>query len=94
MALIGNTVRITCEFRTFEGDYDDPTNITLTVYDTQKVVIGTAISIGSGNRLSEGVYFYDYVVPTGHNVIIAEFKGTLQGSTVLSRKEIVPRWTN
>ena len=73
--LVGNTVRITAKFHTFSGALADPTSITLTFYDFSNMQIGATVNITAANRVSAGVYLYDYVVPDVYRKIYYEFAG-------------------
>ena len=39
MALAGDTVRLKCHFKTFDGQLIDPADVKLTIYDTNKQLI-------------------------------------------------------
>lgn len=93
MALGGNTVRLTAEFKTFEDVYADPTSITLKIYTRYHEQVGSTISIISTHKISTGIYKYDYTIPLGYNELSYEFSGTLEGSVVLGRSEIDVTWT-
>lgn len=92
MALTSNTVRLKAEFKTFADVLADPTGITLKIYDKFKKQIGTTITITSANKVSTGVYQYDYTIPTGYTYIVYEYAGTLEGSVVLGRNHIDIEW--
>jgi hypothetical protein len=92
MALIGDTVRLTAKFKKFDGTLDDPTDITLKVYDGNLQILST-INIESGNKVATGEYKYDYTIPdVKTNILFYEFSGTLEGSTIVGRDSISIKW--
>ena len=93
MALSNNTVRIQAEFKTFANEYADPTSITLKIYDKRRKQVGTTISITSEDKLSTGIYTYDYTIPLGYDELTYEFSGTLEGHTITGRSGITVTWT-
>lgn len=83
MAFVGDTVRLKCVFKTFDGLLIDPSDISLTIYDKAKNVLET-IPIGIDNKESVGKYFYDYT-PLELNEFIFEFKGSFNNKPILCR---------
>lgn len=73
--LVGNTVRITAKFHSFSGTLADPEGIKLTFYDFSNKQIGDSVPITAANRISAGVYSYDYVIPSGYKRIYYQFIG-------------------
>ncbi|MBE2927396.1 hypothetical protein [Anoxybacillus flavithermus] len=87
MALAGDTVRLKCHFRTFEGQLVDPVNVKLTIYDANKQQI-EQITLTDTNK-DNGVYFYDYVLPDDKQEIIFEFRGLYNNEKpILSRGKV------
>ena len=106
MALSGNTVRLKCEFKTFDDEYDDPDNITLKIFDKDKVQVGATIEITDAYKTDTGKYEYDYTIPALSTLIedlsttlisctkiFYEFSGTLEGETLKGRDKIIVNWT-
>ena len=106
MALSGNTVRLKCEFKTFDDEYDDPSNITLKIFDRDKVQIGATIDITDEYKTDAGIYEYDYTIPAlstliddlsttliNRTKIFYEFSGVLEGETIKGRNKIIVNWT-
>jgi hypothetical protein len=91
MATIGDTVKLGGEFRTWNGIYADPTAITLTIYDKARRVIET-VSITNANKVSLGIYEYEYVVPAGVGDLEYEYSGTLEGKPITGRAVLVREW--
>ncbi len=92
MPLIGDTVRLKAEFRTFAGIVADPTDITLKVYNAYRRQIGEAIAIGPEHRTGPGAYQYDYTLPEGTDVIYYEWSGMLEGLPVVARGRMPALW--
>jgi len=88
MAIIYNTVRLNVEFKTFEEEYGDPTDITLKVYDTHRIQIGSTVSIGASEKTATGKYQYDYLLPIGYTYVTYEFSGILEGKIITGRSKI------
>jgi hypothetical protein len=63
LALIGDSIKLKVHFKDFDGQYVDPTDIKLKIYNQQKEQIGTDFNITSENRESTGIYFYNYQIP-------------------------------
>ena len=67
-------VRLTAEFKTFDGVLYDPTTVTVTVTPNT----GTPVT-AAAVKASVGVYYYDYA-PGGEVYIRIEFTGTTGGA--------------
>ena len=93
MAINYNTVRLKAEFKTFDDEYADPIGITLKIYDKLKEQIGETISISTVQRVSTGIYEYDYLLPLDYTSIVYEFSGTLNGEIITGRSSIDCTWT-
>jgi hypothetical protein len=93
MSVMGNTVKLRCEFVTWAGTYTDPTSITLKIYDRNRVVLNT-YTIDGSNKISTGVYEKDYTIPSGYGDLTYEFAGTLEGTTTLGRATILREWVD
>jgi hypothetical protein len=87
MALAGDTVRLKCHFRTFDGQSIIPADVKLTIYDVNKQKIEEFI-LDDTNKKSMGVYFYDYVLPDDKQEIIFEFRGLYNEKPILSRGKV------
>lgn len=90
--LSGDTVQLTVEFKTFAGAYADPTDISLTIYDTNKNIVTSYDLVSPTNTTGTGQWFYNYTVPDGYKELIYEFSGTLESTTILSRKILPITW--
>jgi len=93
MAIIYNTLRLRAEFKTFNDEYGDPSNITLKVFDTHRIQIGTTIDIGATEKLTTGIYQYDYLLPIGYTSVVYEFSGVLEDEIITGRSTIKCDWT-
>lgn len=95
MALVGNIVRITAFFYNFAGVIAEPDTASIAVrfYDSKAVQIGSTVILSAANKITTGVYKYDYTIPaTTSSTIIYEFTGTVDGSPSLNRGVIPVRW--
>lgn len=87
----GNSVKLRCEFKTWEGSFSDPTSLVLNIYAPSKQRIINTYSIGVENRISIGVYEFVYLVPSSIDRLppnfemIYEFVGVLEGTQVLGQ---------
>ncbi|MBE2919744.1 hypothetical protein HPK02_13165 [Anoxybacillus flavithermus] len=86
MAFAGDTVRFRCHFRTFDGQSVEPADVKLTIYDSNKQQI-KQITLTDTNK-DNGVYFYDYVLPTNQSEIIFEFSGVYNNKPILVRDSV------
>jgi len=86
----GGTIILEVEFKALDGSLVDPNDITLTIRNVIKEVIDT-IELDETNKISEGVYHYNYIVPDDtKGELVCEFKGTYNDSTLVVRKVIEP----
>jgi len=92
MVLINDTVRLKVYFKTFDGIAVDPTNITLKIYDDNQQILET-ISIDDTNKINVGIYFYDYIIPSGEGDIYFEFAGLVNNLPIVTRKLIKRSWS-
>jgi hypothetical protein len=96
--LIGNTVRVLMEFRTFNGQLDNPTDIIFKDYDQNGKSIGEPVALSEVNRIEPGKYFYDYTIPVKKKkkntkaYIVLEVSGILEGSSIVGRTKIDVEW--
>ncbi|NPV90097.1 MAG: hypothetical protein HPY50_04885 [Firmicutes bacterium] len=89
MAFTGDTVRLTAEFKDWNGELADPEVVTVKIYENQRNVIHTGTAIKS----DIGKYYYDYELPTsGAGDLVYEFGGVLGGKTVLARAALEKRF--
>ncbi|QNG59437.1 hypothetical protein H4O14_16800 [Bacillus sp. PAMC26568] len=92
MILKGDTVRLKCHFKTFDGSSVDPTNITLTIYEDADMHLET-IQITDTNRLGLGVFYFDYVTASELNEFIFEFAGSHNNKPILARGKVKMQFT-
>lgn len=92
MPIIGDTVKLHVEFRTFAGVLTDPESITLTVYDLSRKSVAGPVGINSTHRISTGVYEYLYIIPAGYSSLYYEFIGNPEGLPAVSRGTISCNW--
>ena len=72
MAIQGDTVRLGVEFRDFDGYLVDPSSITLKVFSVKKDIL-FSVAITSADKVSTGIYEYDYVLPYNHTKLFYEW---------------------
>lgn len=92
MILQGDTIQLKVHFKKFDGSLVDPTNITLTTYNSSEVLL-EQVNILPTNKESTGIYFYNYVVPSDNKEIIYEFKGTYDSNPILVRNKFKVQFT-
>ncbi len=88
MPLIGDTIRLKAEFKDFNGELTDIENPKVVVYDSKRKVILDA----EPERIEEGKYQYDYVIPDVIGPLYFEFVGTIGELPILGRATIDKRW--
>ena len=93
MAIIDNTIKLTAEFKTFDDEYANPTDITLVIYDKNRKQVGVTIDIGACHNVSTGIYQYFYTIPVGYSELVYEFSGSLEGNTITGRSTMACDWT-
>ncbi|ELK22910.1 hypothetical protein AF6_0500 [Anoxybacillus flavithermus TNO-09.006] len=87
MALAGDTVRFRCHFKTFDGQSVEPTDVKLTIYDSQKQLIEKFI-LDDSHKENVGIFYFDYVLPTNQSEIIFEFSGVYNNKPILARESL------
>ncbi|MBS3679948.1 hypothetical protein KGF86_06965 [Ornithinibacillus massiliensis] len=87
MILSGDTVRLQVQFKTFTGQAIDPTDITLSIYDSTKQQI-EQFKLDDTNKNDVGVYYFDYVTPDDKQDIIFEFKGVHNNLPIVVRDSL------
>lgn len=87
MAIQGDTVRLGVEFRDFAGYLVDPSSITLKVYSARKEVL-LSTTITASDKVSTGIYEYDYVLPYGHTKLYYEWGATVDSGPMIERGTI------
>lgn len=93
MAITGDTVRLTATFKDFSNNLVDPTTVVVQMYGSNKEKLGDPVTLDSGHRVSQGVYKYDYTIPSGHKKLYCEFTGTSENLPNTSRVEIPVTWS-
>jgi hypothetical protein len=85
--LQGDTVRLKCHFKAFDGQLIDPTDVKLTIYKSDETVI-EQIHLDDTNKENVGVYFYDYTPASELDEFIFEFAGSVNNKPILSREKV------
>lgn len=90
----GNTIRLRRVFTDFNGQPYDPTDITLKLFDVQRVQIGETIAVGATHKIAVGVYEVDVVLPEGYDLVTYKFVGTdPRGNPDLESRTIPTPWS-
>lgn len=87
MIYSGDTVRLKVNFKTFDGQPIDPTDVTLTIYDSNQEQI-EQFNLTDTNHEDVGVYFYDYVTPNDKQEVIFEFRGIHNNNPIVVRDSL------
>ena len=84
----GNTIRLECIFRDFEGVKVDPSIIKIIIYDNrnQKIFEGTGI------KRSVGEYYYDYTTESKQDKITYEWYGEIDGKPSVRRGQFMTKF--
>lgn len=96
MALTGDTVQLQVQFKTFDGNAIEPTNVALKIYKPTSLntfELLETISLSETEKVGVGEYHYNYTIPTelnasSINFIVYEFSGLYQNSTTLARGKV------
>lgn len=88
--IIGDTIRLTAQFKNWTGELDDPSDVSVLVYDQNRNELAT-IAGASVINTETGKYYAEYVVPDV-KMLIYEFTGILEGSVITQRKTLNPVW--
>jgi hypothetical protein len=82
---IGNTIRLKCTFKDFDGQLRNPDMIKVKIYD-QSFAVMSETTLGPTNNSDLGNWFYDYVIPMdARGKLYYEWYGEMQGSPSLKR---------
>ena len=94
IVIIGDTIKITVEFKTIEGSYIDPTNAMFNVYNYQDRNNNPIYSreLGINDKISIGVYEVYYTIPEEYNILYFEFTGDNGDEKLVYRGQLKPRW--
>ena len=92
---VGDTIRIYVEFKDFNGNIFDPSDVELRIYDYFQRQVGPTIESGEVVKEEDGIYYHEYTIPTNDNLVFVfplfyEFRGTIRGKTALRRGIIDP----
>lgn len=91
---IGNTKRLEAEFKDWDGNLANVTDIGLTIADNNRAVVLALTSTSTEIiNLSTGLYYYDYALgSTYSSPLTYEFYGVLDGSPISRRGFIERAW--
>lgn len=85
--LCGNTYRVKATFKDFDGQNVDPNIVKFILYDKKYEKINEYV-LNSSNKISDGVWFYDYEIPMEHidRKFYYEFYGEIGGKPFINRE--------
>lgn len=92
MALIGNTVRLEGEYKSFTSQLVDPVTPKLRIYESGKRTPVETIDLLETNRIGLGIYEYYYKIPDGKVNLEYEFSGVIDGHEILGRTTLPRFW--
>jgi len=87
MAVIGNTAKVRCDFTDWDGVATDPTSVTLSVYDNNKILITTSLVTASA-KVSLGTYEAFFVIPDRNGFLTVEVESVVDSVVVVSRQNV------
>lgn len=82
----GDTIKLECEFKEYDGVEMHPDLVKLRIYDRKYNLIEEIINIPFDSE--KGVYFHYYTLPSDDNVIIYEWYAEEGGMPTLIRKKV------
>lgn len=80
----GDTVRLQCHFKSFEGKPIDPEDVRLTIYKSDQTQVKQFI-LDDTNKIDVGIYYYDYTPAVELNEFIFEFGGMVNNHPIIAR---------
>ena len=90
MAIIGDTIKLQAEFHSWDGEPASPNNVILKIYNMRKQQVGEDIT---PSLVQTGKYEYDFTIPRlPGDMFYYEFSGVLEGTPIVSRKQIDNIW--
>lgn len=91
--LAGDTVRCKASFSDWDGIAADPDIVKWIIYDSDYTKIEEH-TLSAANKLSAGVYAYDYTIPTSAigKRFVYEFYGELGGKPSIDRDDFQVRF--
>lgn len=84
--LVGDTVRLTANFKDWEGQLVDPSQVKIIIYDSRYNKLNE-FEITTQGRADKGKYFFDYQFDKSGDFIY-EFYATIDGTPSLARKRV------
>jgi hypothetical protein len=82
---VGNTIRLKCAFRDFDGLLKNPDIVKVKIYDQSYKQLSEFV-LSQSNNSDTGNWFYDYVIPLDvRGKLYYEWYGEMAGSPSLKR---------
>lgn len=83
-----STVRIIGEFYSYEEKLTEPQNIKLILYNDRWEKQEEFV-MSLSNKITDGKYFFDYLLPSKPQKLYYEWNAIIDGSTSISRDTII-----
>lgn len=83
-----STVKIVGEFYNYEEQLIEPQNIKLIIYN-EKWEKQEEFIMGLSNKIKDGSYFLEYLLPSRPQKLYYEWNAIIDGSTSISRDTII-----
>lgn len=92
--IIGDTIKLRCEFCTYLGSLVDPDTVNLNLYlgNSHTRLNEEDIVLGDEHKISAGIYEYPYTIPDVTEYIVYEFKGMVGVESIVIRGQIKISW--
>ena len=88
MAIIGDTVKLKCEFKNWAGVLESPSDVKVKVYEGNEILLTTSVT-----PVTTGKYEYDYTIPINAvGDMYFEFIGILENKTIMGRMKLEREW--
>lgn len=90
----GDSVVFKVEFKSFDGNYADPIDIVMKVYNKRKKLL-TSVDIGEDDKTASGKYQMNYTIPDDvDDFIVYEYSGMLERVLITAREKLVIQWVD
>ncbi|AYP68273.1 hypothetical protein PQE75_gp206 [Bacillus phage vB_BcoS-136] len=87
----GDTVRLSCLFRNFDGEKVSPSLVKVIIYNSKYEIIKQEI-LGLSNMFDVGEYFYDYTTENKEQKLYYEWYAEIDGTPSLKRGQFITKF--